>query len=44
MHIGWATAPEQGYTMSVESLPDGRTRFTLPNGNTASFANGVWGG
>jgi murein DD-endopeptidase MepM/ murein hydrolase activator NlpD len=42
--LGWATAPEQGYSMLVESLPDGRTRFTLPSGNTATFANGVWSG
>lgn len=40
--LGWAVAPEQGYTMTIENLSDGRTRFTLPNGYGVSFGNGSW--
>lgn len=42
--LGWATAPEQGYTSVIETLPDGRMRLSLPNGNSVTFGYGVWGG
>jgi hypothetical protein len=42
--LGWATAPEEGYTMRVETIPGGSGRypatsvyFTLPNSNKVNL-------
>jgi hypothetical protein len=42
--LGWATAPEEGYTMRVETIPGGSGRypatsvyFTLPNSDKVNL-------
>ena len=40
--LGWATTPEQGYTMTIETLFDGFTSFALPTGRSLKWYRGVW--
>lgn len=40
--LGWPTAHEQGFNMTVETLYDGTTRLSLPNGSRVQVIGGNW--
>ena len=40
--LGWATAPEEGYTMNIQTLVDGSTSFALPTGRVLKWYRGLW--
>lgn len=42
IRLGWATAPEQAYTMRYQPAVSGRLYVTLPNGTVIYLAESAW--